>query len=55
MERNANTITVVETIITGATSKTTLSASLGTKCSFVANLKKSANAWKNPGRRNQYP
>ena len=50
---NANTMIVVERMITGATSKTTLSASLGTMCSLVANLKKSAKAWKKPGSRNQ--
>ena len=49
----ANTMMVVARIMTGAISKTTLSAFFGTMCSLVANFMKSANAWKNPGRRNQ--
>ena len=49
----ANTRTVVEMMITGATSKTTLSAFFGTMCSLPANFVKSAKAWKNPGSRNQ--
>ena len=46
---------MVARMITGATSKTTLSAFFGTMCSLVANFMKSAKAWKKPGSRNQYP
>ena len=46
---------VVAIMITGAVSKTNLSAFVGTICSFVANFRKSAKAWKKPGNRNQIP
>ena len=40
---------VVAIMITGAVSKTNLSAFVGTMCSLVANFRKSARAWKKPG------